>query len=89
MVPEAQIVARNNSVLGLVYSVKAGVGLAPLPIPLGDPEPELVRVLGPIPELTRIWRILTTPELRRTPRVAAFFDFMVDEIEALRPIITG
>jgi len=87
--PAAQIVARNNSVLGLAYSAKAGMGLAPLPIPLGDQEPELVRVLGPIPELTRIWRILTTPELRRTPRVAAFFDFMVDEIEALRPIITG
>jgi len=27
--------------------------------------------------------------LRRTPRVAAFFDFVVEEIEALRPIITG
>lgn len=87
--PNAQIVARNNSVLGLAYSAKAGVGLAPLPIPLGDSEPELVRVLGPIPELTRSWRVLTTPELRRTPRVAAFFDFVVDEMEALRPIITG
>lgn len=87
--PEAQIVARNNSVLGLAYSAKAGVGLAPLPMPLGDSEPELVRVFGPVPELARIWRVLTTPELRRTPRVAAFFDFVVDEMEALRPIITG
>ena len=87
--PGAHIVARNNSVLGLAYSAKAGLGLAPLPTPLGDAEPELVRVLGPIPELTRIWRVLTTPELRRTPRVAAFFDFMVEEMEALRPIITG
>ena len=87
--PAGRIVARNNSVLGLAYSAKAGLGLAPLPTPLGDGEPELVRVLGPIPELTRIWRVLTTPELRRTPRVAAFFDFMVEEIEALRPIITG
>jgi hypothetical protein len=42
-----------------------------------------------VPELTRIWRLLTTPELRRTPRVAAFFDFIVDEIDTLRPIITG
>lgn len=87
--PDAQVVARNNSVLGLAYSAKAGVGLAPLPTPLGDSDPELVRVLGPIPELTRIWRVLTTAELRRTPRVAAFFDFVVDEREALRPIITG
>ncbi|CAM5795360.1 LysR family transcriptional regulator [Ottowia pentelensis] len=87
--PAGRIVARNNSVLGLACSAKAGLGLAPLPTPLGDGEPELVRVLGPIPELTRIWRVLTTPELRRTPRVAALFDFMVEEMAALRPIITG
>jgi DNA-binding transcriptional LysR family regulator len=69
--------------------VKAGVGIAPLPTAIADADPELVRVLGPIPELTRIWRILTTQELRRTPRVSAFFDFMVEEIEALRPVLTG
>lgn len=87
--PKAHLVARNNSVLGLVYSAKAGMGLAALPTALGDAEPDLVRVLGPIPELARIWRVLTTPELRHTPRVAALFDFLVDEVEALRPIITG
>ena len=87
--PNATLVARSNSVLGLVYSAKAGVGVAPLPIALGDAEPDLVRVIEPVAELTRIWRVLTTPELRRTPRVAAFFDFVVSEIEALRPIISG
>ena len=87
--PDAALAARSNSVLGLVYSAKAGVGVAPLPIALGDAEPDLVQVIGPVPELTRIWRMLTTPALRRTPRVAAFFDFIVSEIETLRPIITG
>lgn len=87
--PKARIVARNNSVLGTAHSAKAGLGLTPLPTLLGDADPDLVRVLGPIPELTRIWRVLTTPELRRTPRVAALFDFIVDEVEALRPILTG
>jgi DNA-binding transcriptional LysR family regulator len=87
--PRGRVVARNGSVLGLLYSVKAGLGIAPLPTAIADANPELVRVLGPIPELTRIWRILTTQELRHTPRVAAFFDFMVGEIEALRPILTG
>ena len=75
--------------LGLVYSVKAGVGVGPLPLPIGDAEPELVRVLGPVTELSRIWRLLTTRELRRAPRVSAFFDFIVSEIETLRPILTG
>lgn len=87
--PNARIVARNNSVLGLIYAVKAGLGVAPLPTALGDAEDDLVRVLGPIPELARIWRLLTPPDLRRTPRVAAFFDFIVEEIDALQPILTG
>ena len=70
---------------------KASASRPPVPLPtaIADAEPELVRVLGPVPELARIWRILTTAELRRTPRVAAFFDFVVEEIEALRPVLTG
>lgn len=87
--PDAPLAARSSSVLGLVYSVKAGIGIGPLPLPIGDAESDLVRVLGPVADLTRIWRLLTTRELRRTPRVSAFFDFIVEEIESLRPIITG
>jgi DNA-binding transcriptional LysR family regulator len=87
--PNGKIVARNDSVLGLLYAVKAGIGIAPLPTALGDAEEDLVRVLGPIPELARIWRLLTTRELRRTPRVAALFDFLVEEIDTLKPILTG
>ena len=83
------LAARSNSVLGLIYSVKAGIGVGPLPMPLGDAETDLVRLFGPVTELSRIWRLLTTRELRRTPRVNAFFDFIVDEIETLRPILTG
>jgi len=84
--PNAKIAARNNSVLGVLYAAKSG---APLPTAIADAEEDLVRVLGPIAELARIWRLLTPPELRRTPRVAAFFDFVIEEIDALRPILTG
>jgi DNA-binding transcriptional LysR family regulator len=87
--PDAEIAARSNSVLGLVSAAKAGVGLTPMPTALGDAESDLVRVLGPIPALTRSWRLLTHPDLRKTPRVAAFFDFVNDEIAAFRPILTG
>ena len=87
--PEATMAARINSVLGLVTAVKSGVGIGPLPIALGDAEPELIRVLGPIPELTRSWRILTHPDLRRVPRIAAFFDFIAGQRDELRPILTG
>lgn len=87
--PGARIAARHGSVLSVLYAVKSGVGLAALPTAIAAAEPALLCVLGPIPELTRIWRILTLPQLRRVPRVAAFFDHMVDEIDALRPILTG
>ncbi|MDE1950480.1 MAG: hypothetical protein KGL43_12280 [Burkholderiales bacterium] len=87
--PEARIAARNDSVPGLVHSAKAGLGLAPLPQPISRAEPELVEVLGPVDALTRIWRVLAAPEQRHSARVAAFFDFIVDEVDALRPILTG
>ncbi len=87
--PQANYAARNTSVLGLIYAAKAGVGVAPLPMALGDAESDLVRVLGPIPELTRPWRILAHPDQRHTARVDAFFTFILGEADALRPILTG
>jgi DNA-binding transcriptional LysR family regulator len=87
--PEARMAARNNSVLGLVSAIKSGVGIGPLPVALGDAEPELVRVLGPIPELARSWRLLTHPDIRRVPRIAAFFEFILEQREALKSILTG
>lgn len=87
--PNAQYAARSDSVLGLVSAVKAGIGIAALPIALGDSEPELIRVLEPIPELTRAWRLLTHPDARHLPRVAAFFDFIASEAGTLKPILTG
>lgn len=87
--PDATMSARNNSVLGLVLAVKSGVGLGPLPTALGDAEDTLVRVLGPIPDLTRSWRLLAHPDVRRMPRIAAFFDFIADERDAMKSIFTG
>lgn len=87
--PDAPIAARNNSVLGLMYAVKSGVGIGPLPTAIADSEPDLVRVLGPIPELARSWRLLTHPDLRRAPRIAIFFDFILAERGSLQAIFTG
>ena len=87
--PNAKIVARSNSVLGLMYAVKSGVGIGALPTAIADSEPDLVTVLGPIPELARSWRLLTHPDQRRNPRIAAFFDFVVAEREELKAILTG
>jgi DNA-binding transcriptional LysR family regulator len=85
--PEVTLAARTNSVLGLIYAVKSGLGLGPLPASLGDAEEELVRVLGPISELARSWRLLTHPDLRHVPRIAAFFDFILAERELVKSIL--
>ena len=87
--PDADIAARSNSVLGLVSGVKSGVGIAALPTPLGDAEPDLVQVLPPVPELNRAWRLLCHPEMRHLYRIEAFFDFVETRIAALKPVLTG
>ena len=87
--PTARVVARSNTVPGLLMSVKSGAGLAPLPIPLAVRETELECVLGPVPGLYSPIYLLTHPDLRHMPRVRAFFDFIVDEIDQVRPILTA
>ncbi|MGL5116277.1 MAG: LysR family transcriptional regulator [Beijerinckiaceae bacterium] len=87
--PTATIAVRVSSVFGLVSAAKAGAAVVPMPIPLGDSEPDLVRIFDQVPELTRSWRILAHPDARKTPAVSAFFAFIADETAALRPILTG
>ena len=88
-VPDARIVNRNNSMLGTLSAVKAGIGIAPLPTTLGDAEDTLVQVLPPVEELTRSWYLLTHPDLRKTPRIAAFVDHVLGDIPALRTALIG
>jgi len=88
-VPNARIVSRSNSMLGTLSAVKAGVGIAPLPTTLGDAEDGLVQVLPPVAELTRSWYLLTPAVLRKSPRVAAFIDQVLDDIPALRQALIG
>jgi DNA-binding transcriptional LysR family regulator len=87
--PHAAVAARNSTMPGLIYAVKSGVGLAPLPTPLGDAESDLVRVLGPLPELDTGWYLLTHPDLRQTPRIAAFFDFVIEQLDLVRAVLLG
>jgi hypothetical protein len=65
--PQAKMATRPNSVLDRIYAVKSGLGVGPLPIPFGDAEPDLVRVLGPVAELSRSWRILISGKHRAYP----------------------
>jgi DNA-binding transcriptional LysR family regulator len=87
--PHAKIVAHSETVIGALTAVKSGAGLAILPVQLGDPEKDLVRVIDPVPELmSQVW-LLVHPDLRKTPRVRAFIDFLFAEINPYRPLLLG
>jgi DNA-binding transcriptional LysR family regulator len=87
--PLARIAATGNSMLGVLAAVKSGAGLAPLPMLLGGSEDDLEPVLAPVPELgTKVYLVMH-PDLRSTPRVRAFCDFVVAEIARFRPLLTG
>jgi DNA-binding transcriptional LysR family regulator len=87
--PNAKVAARNNSVLGVLHAVKCGVGVAPLPTTIADMHDDLVQVLPPVQELSRAWYLLTHPDLRKTPQIRAFFDFVTEKLHLVRPILMG
>jgi len=87
--PHASVAARSNSVIALLLAAKSGVGLAPLPVQIGDPEADLIRVVDPVPELfAPIW-LLTHPDLQKVPRIRAFFEFAKQEMRIFRPLLLG
>jgi len=87
--PGASVAARCNSFSALLSAAKSGVGLAALPMTIGDGDPSLVRVLGPIPGLTTNFYLLMHQDMKTTPRVRALFDFFIDELNIVRPILAG
>jgi DNA-binding transcriptional LysR family regulator len=73
---------RANRVDLLVTAALEGMGLAVLPCYVADPEPGLVRLLGPGEVLTReLWLVLHR-DSRRIGRVRAFVDHLTAEIQA-------
>jgi len=89
VVTDVKIAARCNSVSGALLTVKTGVGVAMLPSHIGDAEAALVRLFGPLKGIASGIYLVAHPDLHRTPRVRAFFDFMIAEIERFRSMLAG
>lgn len=87
--PEARIAARATSIPAVVLAVKSGAGLAPLPIIVGAQESDLVEALPRLPDLSTPFHILIHEDMRHSPRVRAFFDFVVREIRLVRSVLEG
>jgi DNA-binding transcriptional LysR family regulator len=88
-VSDAAVVYRTNSVVNQLVAARAGLGAAVLPCYLGDPEPDLVRLLEPVSELSRELWIVTHMDLRRTARVRAFLDIVGEALQGQRGLLTG
>ena len=70
-------------------ALREGTGVSILPCFLGDADPALARYGGPRAEWDLGLWILLHPDLRRTARVLAFRDHMVEAIEAQRGLFEG
>lgn len=78
--PDANVAIRCSSLHNVLNAVLAGLGVAALPKGLGARYPELRHCL-PIPHGGAIW-LMTTADLRHTPRIRAFMDFMAPHLAA-------
>jgi DNA-binding transcriptional LysR family regulator len=56
--PNAKIVGRSDSVPTLLLAVKSGIGIAPLPLFVGENERDLERLLDPIPDVVTKFYLL-------------------------------
>jgi DNA-binding transcriptional LysR family regulator len=78
-----------NTVLGLAEAVEQGLGISHLPCFIGDARPGLVRLGPPNPEFSAGLWLLTHPDMRHSPRVRVFLDFIAGEVAKQRKHIEG
>lgn len=88
-VPTQRIGYRVNTVLGLAEAVEQGLGIGHLPCFIGDARRGLVRLSAPNPDFSADLWLLTHPDLRHSPRVRVFLDFLAAEIAKQRKFIEG
>ncbi|MEO8114843.1 MAG: LysR family transcriptional regulator [Phenylobacterium sp.] len=71
----------SNSMSNLGHAVGAGLGIAPLPCVLADEDLRLIRCSEPIEQARATSWVVTRRELKDTPRIRAFIDFLVPHIQ--------
>jgi len=84
-----RIVLKLNTVMGLTEAIENKLGIGPLPCFIGDPNPDLIRLTAPLPEMASSLWLLTHSDLRHSVRVRSFMDFMAVELTRLRRLIEG
>jgi DNA-binding transcriptional LysR family regulator len=80
--PRAQTVIRTNGIQSHIATAEAGEAMAVLPRVLADRRSALLRLEVPLAEPSQPVKLGLHADLRRTPRIRALIDFLVDEIAA-------
>ncbi|MDB5508159.1 MAG: lysR [Hyphomicrobiales bacterium] len=88
-IPARQLRYRTSTVLGLAEAIASGLGIGYAPCFVGDLRDDLVRLADPEPEFGDDLWLLTHPDLRHSPRIRIFLDFMAAELASSRTLIEG
>jgi DNA-binding transcriptional LysR family regulator len=80
----ASVAARCANIPSVHLAVKSGAGLAPLPTVYAAEDTDLVSLFGALPELNYPIFLVAHKDMRKHPRVSAFFEFCVRE---LKPVL--
>ena len=80
---EGSVMMQHTTQVGLLSSVRSGVGLAALPSFIADRDPDLVRCLPPNRDDEMCLWLVTHERLRHTPRVRAVMDFLGERLVQL------
>lgn len=79
----------SDDTLLTLSAIKEGLGVSYLPCFLGDTDPLLARYSEPDPQHDLGLWILLHPDLKRTARVLAFRDFMIQSIQEKKELFEG
>lgn len=86
--PDA-IVHRSTSFVGQFEAARAGIGLAMIDCFLGDPEPDLVRILPTkLYHTMEVW-LVTHSEVSRSARIRVLFDHLAEAFQSDRASLEG
>jgi DNA-binding transcriptional LysR family regulator len=83
--PNLKVAARCESGYEQLRLMKAGAGLAPLPV--NEADNDLIRLIDDIGLVTPYY-LLMHRDMQQTPRVRAFADFVAAKIKAFRAVIS-
>jgi DNA-binding transcriptional LysR family regulator len=84
-----KIVHRSNSFMGQLAATRAGIGLGVHDCFLADQAPELERLMPRyFSHKLEVW-LVTHPDMRRSARIRAVYDFIAEALAADRAVLSG